>query len=155
MRTVIFATALAAAISPLSFAQSCDSEPTMAGHRTANGAVRAQYNAVERGEWANVLHIGEGLVGGGQSARDRTATYSNLCAGYAATGDTDAAIAACDMALELRDNAWRALNNRGAAHWLAGNREAAAADFRAAEAASSGEDEVTANLALITCTSAS
>ncbi|WP_297734772.1 tetratricopeptide repeat protein [uncultured Maricaulis sp.] len=155
MRSMFFAAALAAAVSPMSFAQSCETDPSLVGHRTANGAVRAQYTAVERGEWHNVVHIGEGLVDTGLSARNRTAAWSNLCAGYAATGDVEAAIAACDSALELRDTAWRALNNRGVAHWLAGNQEAALADFQAANAASSGEDEVEANIAMVTCTTAS
>ncbi|WP_323762602.1 hypothetical protein [Maricaulis sp.] len=155
MRSVLLAAALAVIVAPTGFAQSCDGEPAMAGHRTAHGTVRAQYNAVERGEWANVVLIGEGLVESGLSARNKTAAWSNLCAGYAASGDVDAALSACDEALALRDDAWRALNNRGAAHWLAGNRVAAVADFRAADAASSGEEDVSANLAMAMCTSAS
>ena len=155
MRSMFLAAALAVLASPMSFAQSCQTEPSLAGHRTANGAVRAQYTAVERAEWHNVVHIGEGLVETGLSARNRTAAWSNLCAGYAATGEVDAAVAACDSALELRATAWRARNNRGVAHWVAGNREAALADFEAANAASSGEDEVEANIAMVTCTPAS
>ncbi|WP_291844646.1 hypothetical protein [Maricaulis sp.] len=139
----------------MSFAQSCEAAPELAGHRTANGAVRAQYNAVERGEWADAVHIGEGVVETGLSSRNKIAAYSNLCAGYAGSGEFEAAVSACNSALALNDAAWRALNNRGAAHWLAGNHDSAAADFRAAEAASPGEDEVMANLALVTCMTAS
>ncbi|RKQ95600.1 hypothetical protein C7435_2703 [Maricaulis maris] len=155
MRTILLAATLAVAATPMTFAQSCDAEPALAGHRTANGTVRAQYNAVERGEWANAVHIGEGLVDTGISSRNKIAAYSNLCAGYAGNGEFEAAVTACNSALELNDGAWRALNNRGAAHWLAGNRDAAAADFQAANAASSGEDEVAANLALLTCMTSS
>ncbi|MAC90202.1 MULTISPECIES: hypothetical protein [Maricaulis] len=154
MRSMFLAAALAAIATPAGIAQTCDAEPTLVGHRTANGTVRAQYNAVERGEWPNAVLIGEGLVETGLSSRNKTAAWSNLCAGYAGSGEYEAAVSACGEALALRDNAWRALNNRGAAHWLAGNTEAALADFRAADAASSGEDEVTANLAMASCTSA-
>ena len=139
----------------MSHAQSCAAEPALASHRTAHGAVRAQYNAVERGDWADVVHIGEGIVETGLSARNKVAAYSNLCAGYVGSGDFNAAVSACNSALALDGTAWRALNNRGAAQWLAGDRAAAAADFRAADAASSGEDAVMANLALVTCTTAS
>ena len=155
MRPLFLAAALAVIAAPTGFAQSCDTEPTLVGHRTANGTVRAQYNAVERGEWPNVVLIGEGLVESGLSSRNKTAAWSNLCAGYAGSGEYEAAVSACGEALALRDNAWRALNNRGVAHWLAGDAEAALADFRAADAASSGEDEVAANLAMVSCTTAS
>ena len=155
MRSLVIAAALAAVVTPLSFAQSCDADPAFAGHRTANGTVRAQYNAVERGEWPNVVSIGESVVAGGVSARNKIAAYSNLCAGYAATGEFESAISACNAALELNDGAWRALNNRGAAQWLAGNHAAAATEFQAANMASSGEDEVEANLALATCVTSS
>lgn len=155
MRSLFLAAALAVVVTPTGFAQSCDAEPTMAGHRTANGTVRAQYNAVERGEWPNAVLIGEGLVETGLSARNKTAAWTNLCAGYGASGQLDAALSACGEALSLTGDAWRALNNRGAAHWIAGNHDAAVADFRAADAASAGEDEVIANLAMATCASAS
>ena len=83
----------------------------------------------------------------------RAAALNNLCYAYAATARFDEAVEACTSSLELRENNWRALNNRGAAHWLAGDRAAAAADFAAAQAEAPREDEVEANAALIACAS--
>lgn len=156
MRTLNLAGLLAAAslsIAPLSIAQaqSCEGEPAFAGHRTANGSVRAQYNAVSRGEWPQAIHFGEEVAASGMSPVHKRAAYANLCAAYAASGDAEAAMAACDTAIEMSPDNWRALNNRGGALWLAGDRAAAAAAFQAADRASSGEDEVEANLALSQC----
>ncbi|WP_417468357.1 hypothetical protein [Maricaulis sp.] len=150
-RSIILATALIAGATAGAQAQSCDAEPQFAAHRTANSGVRAQYNAVTRGEWRQVIHFGEEIANSGAAPGQRAAALSNLCAGYAATGEFELAIEACDAALELRDDAWRAMNNRGVAHWLAGDRAAAIADFNAAAALAGDEDEVRANLSLAQC----
>lgn len=152
MRALLVAAAIAAASSSLGYAQSCDSAPQYAAHRTANGVVRAQYNAVSRGEWPEAIHFGTEIVESGNAPGHKVAGYTNLCAAYSATGDYEAAIAACDSALELRGNAWRAHNNRGVALMLSGQYDAAASAFQAANSASSGEDEVEANMALLECT---
>jgi len=150
-RSIILATALLAGATSGVQAQSCDGEPQFAAHRTANSTVRAQYNAVTRGEWRQAIHFGEEIAASGAAPSQRAAALTNLCAGYAATGEYAQAIEACDAALELRSNAWRAMNNRGVAHWLAGDRAAAVADFNAAAAIAGDEDEVQANLSLAQC----
>lgn len=155
MRSLFLAAALAAASSSLAHAQTCDGDPQFAAHRTANGVVRAQYNAVTRGEWPEAIHFGLEVVESGGAPGHKVAAYTNLCAAYAATGELEQALEACDSALELRGNAWRAMNNRGAVLWLAGDRDAAIEAFQAANAASSGEDEVEANLGLAECANAS
>ena len=154
MRALSAAVALAAVFSSVGYAQSCDTAPEFAGHRTANGVVRAQYNAVTRGEWADAIHFGEEIVASSGAPGHKVAALTNLCAAYAATGEYTLALEACDSALDMRDGAWRALNNRGAALWLSGQQDAAIAAFQAAEQSSSGEDEVTANLSLTQCVAA-
>jgi len=154
MRSVFLAAALAAVSSSAALAQSCDAEPQFAAHRTANGVIRAQYNAVSRGEWPEAIHFGEDVVAGSGAPGHKVAAHTNLCAAYAATGEYEMAIAACDAAIEMRNGAWRAMNNRGVALWLSGDRAAAVEAFQAANAASSGEDEVEANLAMAQCTTA-
>ena len=155
MRTIFLAAACAAIANlaaPLTAeAQSCEAGPQVAAHRTANGAVRAQYNALSRGEWYDAANIGETVVDSGVSNRHKVAAYSNQCGALAMSGAHADAISACDAALDLRDGAWRALNNRGVARWLSGDRPGALADFQAANTSSSGEDEVEANLALTNC----
>ncbi|WP_417492901.1 hypothetical protein [Maricaulis sp.] len=150
-RSIILATALIAGAGAGAQAQACDAEPQFAAHRTANGSVRAQYNSVTRGEWRQVIHFGEEIASSGAAPGQRAAALTNLCAGYAATGEYERAVAACDAALELRADAWRAVNNRGVAHWLAGDHAAATADFNAAAALAGDEDEVRANLSLAQC----
>ncbi|MHA6288244.1 hypothetical protein [Maricaulis sp. CAU 1757] len=156
MRILTVAAALALAPAALmsaapALAQSCDAEPVFAAHRTANGVVRAQYNAVTRGEWPEAIHFGEEVAASGMSPVHKRAAWANLCAAYAGSGELDQAAEACATALELDDDNWRALNNRGVVAWLNGDRDSAVASFEAAEAASSGEDEVAANLALAQC----
>ncbi|MBR9826132.1 MAG: hypothetical protein GYB36_10060 [Alphaproteobacteria bacterium] len=152
-RTVILAAAAMSAVTVTAQAQaqSCDAEPQFAAHRTANGIVRAQYNAVSRGEWVQAIHFGNEVAESGTSPRHKTAAATNLCAAYAATGEFASALEACNVALGYDDDAWRALNNRGVAQWLAGDRTAALTDFQAAAAVEADEDEVVANLALAQC----
>lgn len=154
MRILLAAAALAAMSSSAVLAQDCNAEPQFAAHRTANGVVRAQYNAVTRGEWPEAIHFGEEILESGGAPGHKVAANTNLCAAYAATGEYEMAIEHCNAALERRDDAWRALNNRGVALWLSGDRDAAVESFQAANEASSGEDEVEANLALAQCATA-
>lgn len=151
IRTVIIAAAAMVAAAGSAQAQSCDAEPQFAAHRTADGIVRAQYNAVSRGEWVQAIHFGNEVADSGTSPRHKSAALTNLCYAYAATGEYASAVEACSASLDMRDNSWRALNNRGAAQWLAGDRSAALADFQAASALEADEDEVVANLALAQC----
>lgn len=150
-RSLLLATALLAGTAAGAQAQSCAAEPQFAAHRTANGTIRAQYNAVSRSEWRQAIHFGQEVAASGAAPSQRTAALSNLCYAYAATGEFAQAVSACDAAIELTPTAWRAVNNRGAAHWLAGDRTAAIADFNAAAALAGVEDEVRANLSLAQC----
>lgn len=153
LRSIILASLVAAGSASVAQAQSCDAEPAFAAQRGAGGSIRAQYNAVTRGEWVQAIHFGDEVVNSGTSPRLKAVALNNLCVAYASTGEYEAAIAACNASLESRGGNWHALNNRGAAYWLAGNRGAAIADFAAAEEANSGEAEVAANMALASCAS--
>tara|TARA_R110002072_G_scaffold3901_16_gene27987 strand:+ start:623 stop:1084 length:462 start_codon:yes stop_codon:yes gene_type:complete len=150
-RSILLATVLLAGATAGAQAQSCDAEPQFAAHRTANGSVRAQYNAISRSDWREAVHFGNDIADSGASPRHRTAALTNLCYAHAAAGDFTQALQACDAALALGPDAWRAVNNRGAAYWLAGDHAAAITDFNAAAALAGSEDEVRANLALAQC----
>ena len=113
--------------------------------------MRAQYNALSRSDWREAIHFGNDLAESRGSPRHRGAALSNLCYAYAANGDLAEAAEACNAAVELAPDAWRAVNNRGAARWLAGDHAAASLDFTAAAALAGNEDEVRANLALAQC----
>ena len=150
-RSILIASALAAISAGTVQAQDCSAEPQFAAYRTANSTVRAQYNAVTRGQWRQAIHFGNEVASGRGAPGNRVAAFSNLCVAYASTGELQSALDACDAALELNPGAWHAVNNRGAAHWLAGDRAAAASDFEAAAALAAGEAEVQANSSLGQC----
>ncbi|WP_300531711.1 hypothetical protein [Maricaulis sp.] len=153
LRSIILAGLVAAGSASVAQAQTCDAEPTFAAQRGAGGLIRAQLGAVSRGEWAQAIHFGGEVAESGASPRLKAVALNNTCIAYAESGEFEAAIAACNESLERRGGNWHALNNRGAAYWLAGNRGAAIADFAAAEEAKSGEEEVAANMALASCAS--
>lgn len=153
-RTTLIALALVAGTAATAEAQTCDAEPQFAAHRTANSNVRAQYSAVQRAEWRQATHFGRETTTSGAAPGHKAAAFTNLCIVYAQTGDAQNAISACDAAIELRPNAWRAYNNRGAAHWLAGDYAAATADFARAAEHGGDEDEVIANSSLSQCATA-
>jgi Flp pilus assembly protein TadD len=132
-------------------AQTCSADPQFAAHRTSNGSVRAQYNAMQRGEWSQAIHFGREAVDSGTSMRHKSAAMSNLCAAYAQNGDVALAVTACDAAIEMNDQSWRAHTNRGSAAWLAGDQAGALASFTAANTLGGGEAEVQANAGLSQC----
>lgn len=153
-RTPFIALALMAGTAAAAEAQTCDAEPQFAAHRTANSNVRAQYTAVQRSEWRQATHFGREATESGAAPGHKAAAFTNLCIVYAQTGEAEQAILACDAAIEIRPNAWRAYNNRGAAHWLAGDYAAASADFARAAELEGDEDAVIANASLSQCATA-
>jgi Flp pilus assembly protein TadD len=150
---ITLAVALTGAVSGTAAAQAqtCSADPQFASHRTSNGSVRAQYNAMRRGQWSQAIHFGREAVDSGTSMRHKSAAMSNLCAAYAQNGDAALAATACDAAIEMGDQSWRAHNNRGAALWLAGDQAGAVSSFATASTLAAGEDEVQANSSLSQC----
>jgi len=134
-------------------AQTCETAPQFSTHRTSNSSVRAQYNALERGDYRQSIHFGEAALQSGTSVRHKIAAMNNLCVAYAQTGETDRAITACDDAIALSSNAWRAYNNRGAIRWTEGQYTEAQSDFQAASNHASNEAEVQANMLISQCVS--
>jgi Flp pilus assembly protein TadD len=150
-KPTVIALALMAGSTSTAQAQACGVEPQFAAHRTAHSSVRAQYNAVSRSQWRQAIQFGQVVANSGTTTSHKGAAFTNLCIAYAATGESQRATEACDAAIELRPESWRAHNNRGAAHWLAGNHAAAATDFATAARLGGNEDEVQANARLTQC----
>jgi Tfp pilus assembly protein PilF len=151
IRTSLIAIALVASGSSAAIANTCAEAPEFAAHRTSNSSVRAQFNALSRGEIRQAIHFGEEAVNSGTSVRHRSAALSNLCAAYALDGQAERALTVCTAAIEARPDSWRAHNNFGAAQWLSGNYDAAHAHFGHASALSAGESEVVINASLSQC----
>jgi tetratricopeptide (TPR) repeat protein len=155
LRNIVISLALAPVLTMTGTAsaltQTCSADPQFAAHRTSNGSVRAQYNALQRGQWSQAIHFGREAIDSGTSTRHRAAAMSNLCAAYAQNGDVALAVTACDAAVEMGDQSWRAHTNRGAALWLAGDQVGAVASFATANALGGDEAEVQANSGLSQC----
>jgi tetratricopeptide (TPR) repeat protein len=83
-----------------------------------------------------ILLTRQGLDRPGNTALERAAGLSNLCAGYAAKELPDLAISLCTEALALNDRTWQAYSNRSYAYWLKGMYAQAEDDLEAAEALS-------------------
>ena len=85
-----------------------------------NAFLSAGSFAISIGQYDEGIRLTElGLVEGSMNMtdRDRAAALSNLCAAYAAKGDSRGAIEKCDASLELVDNNWRAYLNRAYAYF--------------------------------------
>lgn len=137
--SIVSLAAVAMAAAGLSFtglasaaeAQAC--EPGFVAQSTAHRSVRASAQRLERGQWRETAHFANEALSRRNAAPTMAAARTNLCAALANLGD-DGAAEACDAAVETNEGGWEALNNRGAARYLAGNGAGAAEDFAAAAA---------------------
>lgn len=150
-RTVFAGAALTLAAGAAS-AQDCPAEPAFVAVTGSNSDVRASANYVERADWSVAQHFAEEAIESGTSSRNKAAAYVNLCAALANQRDAGTA-EACEAAVTRNPESWEAFTNRGAAYWLAGDQDAASAEF--ARAAELGDEEaaVQANSALVSCAS--
>lgn len=131
-------------------AQDCPAAPVFVGVTAPNSDVRASQSRIERGDWAVAQHFASEALDSGTSSRNKSAAQINLCAALAnqsAAGATEA----CGLAVAMNDGRWEAHTNRGAAFWLAGDTEAASADFASAAELAAGEAAVASNSALAAC----
>ncbi len=113
--------------------------PSFAVQNTANSHTRMGYNAYARGDYAKAaVYSTKGTAKSFKKSR-RSIAYANLCASLGQQNTLDAALEACDAAIELSPANWRALNNRGVVKYLAGDKISAAADFANAATAPKAE----------------
>jgi len=133
-------------------AQDCPTEPMFVGVSGPNSDVRQSARRVDRGDWRTAAHFASEALESGTSNRNKNAAAINLCAALANEGDAGTA-EACGMAIERNGDSWEAYTNRGGAYWLAGNPDAAIADFARAAELGAGEDAVAHNSALAQCNS--
>lgn len=133
-------------------AQDCPAEPAFVAVTGSNSDVRAAASRVERGDWAVAQHFASEAIDSGTSSRNKAAAYINLCAALANQRDAGTS-EACDEAVTRNPDSWEAFTNRGAAFWLAGDTQAASADFARAAELAAGEAAASANTALLSCAS--
>jgi Flp pilus assembly protein TadD len=148
----VFASAALILAAGAASAQDCPAGPAFVGVTGANSDVRASANYVDRAEWNVAQHFATEAIESGTSSRNKAAAYINLCAALANQRDAGTADA-CEAAITRNPDSWEAFTNRGAAFWLAGDAEAASADFARAAELAADEAAVQTNSALLSCAS--
>lgn len=82
----------------------------------ASEAAKAGRYSLQRGKIDEAIGYLERGLKETTSNRTRVSALSDLCIAYRLKGDAEAALKACDAALEINPRSWRAYNNRGNVH---------------------------------------
>ena len=114
-----------------------------------NTRIEAGQRALRAGDAERAIRLINKGLKGDMSDRQRAVALNNLCIAYEMAGDIDAAIEACDAALELRPNWWLAFNNRANAHYAGGDYLAALGDYETALELNPGSKILAKNIALV------
>lgn len=108
--------------------------PSFAIQSTSDTYTRLGYKAYQKGNYEKAGHYATKASAKGNQKSRRAIAYTLLCASLGQQNAFEAALEACDSAIELSPSNWRAVNNRGVVNYLTGDKTAAAADFAAAAA---------------------
>ncbi len=87
--------------------------------------------ALKSGDMERAITSLERYIKNGRG-RNVAVAHNNLCIAYQYVGDLDAAVENCTTAIKLNPKYWRAYNNRGNVHFVAGALTEAFADYEAA-----------------------
>lgn len=115
----------------------------------ATRSIRSGATAFEKGQYAKSASFSNYALKQGLKKSRKTAAYSNLCAALGAQGAYNDAMEACNKALDLAPQNWRALSNRAVLHSQAGNNEKAREDLQAAIFLASDEPKLAHNLEIL------
>ncbi len=108
LMSISLAAGTALAAEPLSVSQSA----TVLG--PTNVLLTQGSDALEMGRWEEGVRLSLAGLQQPNTARDKAAGHSNICAGYAALKRWEEALEHCNLALELDRSNWRTFNNRAA-----------------------------------------
>lgn len=111
----------------------------------ATRSIRSAATAFERGDFSKSVSFSNYALKQGLKKSRKTAAYSNLCAALGTQGEYDDALEACNEALDLAHQNWRALSNRAVIYSLTGNEEKAREDMQAAIVLASDEPKLAQN----------
>lgn len=103
---------------PVVGAQSSDA-PEFVVQTTTTGVIQLSARKFENGEYRQAAGIALQATERGLTSGRRSAAWSNLCAARAMQGQYDAALEACENALEARAT-WQSNNNYGAVLYRVG-----------------------------------
>ncbi|HAQ35707.1 MAG: hypothetical protein CMF74_02380 [Maricaulis sp.] len=144
-RMIAMSALLAASLTGVAGAQ--EAAPQFVTQTTTNGVIQLSARAFEEGNYDRAASMARQAAERPISPSRRAAAYGNLCAAESMLGNHDAAIAACEAAIEHR-NSWEVQTNYGSALYQAGRSAEAAAVFSYAAQIAPGEAATQANLAL-------
>ncbi|NNC37056.1 MAG: hypothetical protein HKO02_06350 [Hyphomonadaceae bacterium] len=111
----------------------------------ATRSISSAATAFERGDYAKSVSFSKYALKQGLKKSRKTAALSNLCAALGVQAQYDDAMEACNKALELKPDNWRALSNRAVLHSLTGNEEQARTDMQAAIVLAADEPKLAQN----------
>ena len=111
----------------------------------ATRSIRSAATAFEKGQFSKSASFSKYALKQGLKKSRKTAAYSNLCAALGTQGEYDDALEACDKAIDLAPQNWRALSNRAVIYSLTGNEEQAREDMQAAILLAADEPKLAQN----------
>jgi len=148
-KTVIATAFLTGVTSTVNIAMASDapaSSPQFTAQQSTKRVVNKGFSAYTKGDYSKSVAYSRYALQQGLKKSHQTVVYNNLCAALGTQGRYDAAIKACDTALELAPSNWQAYSNRAAANWLAGDKLQAKQDIESAKAIDGQAPEITYNL---------
>lgn len=119
--------------------------PKGLGHQLVGQASQALVNGDEREAMAFARQV---LSYSAMQPQDVANAQNILCIAHMRLGQLKEARRACDQAIALQADNWRFYNNRGLAHMLLGDMEAAVSDYRKALSLAPDAAQVQSNLNL-------
>ena len=115
----------------------------------ATRSIRASATAFDKGQFKKSVSFSNYALKQGLKKSRKTAAYNNLCAALGAQAEYESAMEACNAALELKPENWRALSNRAVIYSLTGDEEKARADMQAAILLASDEPKLAQNIEIL------
>ncbi len=125
---------------------SADMAPRFAVEQSRKRVVNNGVIAYMKGDYSKAAAFNRDALHQGLKTSHMTQVYSNQCAVLGVQGLYEEALGACDKALELTPANWRALSNRAAINWLAGDKLQAKQDIILAKALDSSAPEIAYNM---------
>jgi len=114
-----------------------------------NALVNESAYALDREDWSEGTALAEKALRSGDVLLENIPmAYNNLCIGYTGLRKFDAAITACNKAVELRPRQWSFYNNRANIYFYLGQFDKALAEYYKAMTFNGGSTVLMSNIGL-------
>lgn len=150
LKTTLKATIASLALAGMAgSAMANDAQLQFSVQSNATRSIGSAATAFERGEFSKSVSFSKYALKQGLKKSRKTAAYNNLCAALGVQAKYEDALDACNKALNLKADNWRALSNRAVIYSLTGNEEQARADMQAAILLASDNPKLVQNIAIL------